>query len=133
MTVSAVIAIAWLALSVLVLNMGTVGAGIYYGLSIGIWSVGIFYFIGGKSKLEITAAEMKPDFAVWGEIFKIGFPFFVTQIGTFIYNVVAANAIGAVSGENASLYIGAFGVISGYIVYILKFNLTMRRVRRQLK
>ncbi len=119
MTVSAVIAIAWLALSVLVLNMGTVGAGIYYGLSIGIWAVGIFYFIGGKSKLEITAAEMKPDFAVWGEIFKIGFPFFVTQIGTFIYNVVAANAIGAVSGENASLYIGAFGVISGYIVYIL--------------
>ena len=119
MTVSAVIAIGWLALSVLVLNMGTVGAGIYYGLSIGIWAVGIFYFIGGKSKLEITAAEMKPDFAVWGEIFKIGFPFFVTQIGTFIYNVVAANAIGAVSGENASLYIGAFGVISGYIVYIL--------------
>ena len=119
MTVSAVIAIAWLALSVLVLNMGTLGAGIYYGLTIGIWAVGIMYFVGEKSTLKILTKDMAPDFAVWGEIFKIGFPFFVTQIGTFIYNVVAANAIGAVSGENASLYIGAFGVISGYIVYIL--------------
>lgn len=119
MTISAVIAIAWLALSVLVLGMGTVGAGIYYGLSIGIWAVGIVYFVGGKSQLEITFDEMKPDFAVWGEIFKIGFPFFVTQAGTFVYNVVANNTLAALGGADGSTYIGAFGVINGYIVYLV--------------
>ena len=119
MTVSAVIAIAWLALSVLVLNMSTLGAGIYYGLTIGIWALGIIYFVGDKASLKILAKDMVPDLAIWGEIFKIGLPFFVTQLGTFVYNVVAANTIGALGGENASLYIGAFGVISGYIVYIL--------------
>ncbi|MBQ6521915.1 MAG: hypothetical protein IJI15_03675, partial [Atopobiaceae bacterium] len=118
MTVSAVISIAWLALSVLVLGMGTLGAGIYYGLTIGIWAVGIMYFVGDKATLKIDTKDMIPDLAVWGEIFKIGSPFFVTQLGTFVYNVVAANTIGALGGENASLYIGAFGVISGYIVYI---------------
>ena len=119
MTVSAVISIAWLALSVLVLGMGTLGAGIYYGLTIGIWAVGIMYFVGDKATLKIDTKDMIPDLAVWGEIFKIGSPFFVTQLGTFVYNVVAANTIGALGGENASLYIGAFGVISGYIVYIV--------------
>ena len=119
MTVSAVISIAWLALSVLVLGMGTLGAGIYYGLTIGIWAVGIMYFVGDKATLKIDTKDMIPDLAIWGEIFKIGSPFFVTQLGTFVYNVVAANTIGALGGENASLYIGAFGVISGYIVYIV--------------
>ncbi|MCR4870609.1 MAG: hypothetical protein K5859_04835 [Atopobiaceae bacterium] len=119
MTVSAIISIIWLAVSVLVLGMGTLGAGIYYGLTIGLWAIGIMYFVGDKATLKIETKDMVPDFAVWGEIFKIGFPFFVTQAGTFVYNVVAANTMGAVGGENASLYIGAFGVISGYIVYIL--------------
>ena len=37
MTVSAIVAICWLALSTFVLKLGVMGAGVYYGLSIGIW------------------------------------------------------------------------------------------------
>lgn len=48
MTVSAIVAICWLALSTFVLKFGVMGAGVYYGLSIGIWAIGIFWFIGGK-------------------------------------------------------------------------------------
>lgn len=119
MTASAVIAIVWLALAVLVLGLGVPGAGIYYGLSIGIWAAGIVYFVGPKAEFKITAKEMRPDFAVWGQIFKIGFPFFVTQAGTFVYNTVANNLLGQLGGRNGSLYIGAFAVINGYIVYII--------------
>ncbi len=119
MTVSAVIAIAWLALAVLVLNLGVPGAGVYYGLSIGIWAFGIVYFVGPKAEFKITAKEMLPDLAIWSEIVKIGFPFFVTQAGTFVYNTVANNLLGTLGGENGSLYIGAFAVINGYIVYII--------------
>ena len=54
MTVSAIIAIVWLALSTFIFKLGTMGAGIYYGLSIGIWAIGAFWFIGGKkSQLQI--------------------------------------------------------------------------------
>ena len=87
MTISAVIAIIWLAVSVLVLDLGTIGAGIYYGLSIGIWAAGLIYFVGPKAEYRITTDEMVPDLVVYGEIFKIGFPFFLTQAGTFIYNL----------------------------------------------
>lgn len=112
MTVSAIVAICWLALSTFVLKFGVMGAGVYYGLSIGIWAIGIFWFIGGKkSQLQISLADLKLDLAVCGQILKIGFPFFLVQGATFIFNTVANSLLG-------SLYIAAFGVINGYILYI---------------
>lgn len=112
MTVSAIVAICWLALSTFVLKFGVMGAGVYYGLSIGIWAIGIFWFIGGKkSQLQISLADLKLDLAICGQIFKIGFPFFLVQGATFIFNTVANSLLG-------SLYIAAFGVINGYILYI---------------
>ena len=119
LTGSAIVSIIFLAVTVLLLDWGIVGAAIYYGITIGLWAVGIVYFIGNKTDFEIRAKDMAPDFAVWGEIVKVGFPFFVTQAGTFVYNVVANNLLGALGGENGSLFIGAFAVINGYITYII--------------
>ena len=119
MTVSAIVAICWLALSTFVLKFGVMGAGVYYGLSIGIWAIGIFWFIGGrKSQLQISLADLKLDLAICGQIFKIGFPFFLVQGATFIFNTVANSLLGSLGGDMGSLYIAAFGVINGYILYI---------------
>ena len=120
MTVSAVVAIIWLALSTFIFKLGTMGAGIYYGLSIGIWAIGAFWFIGGKkSQLQIKLADLKLDMAICGQIFKIGFPFFLVQAATFIFNTVANTLLGTLGGELGSLYIAAFAVINGYILYIV--------------
>ena len=120
MTVSAIIAIVWLALSTFIFKLGTMGAGIYYGLSIGIWAIGAFWFIGGKkSQLQIKLADLKLDTAICGQIFKIGFPFFLVQAATFIFNTVANTLLGTLGGELGSLYIAAFAVINGYILYIV--------------
>ena len=120
MTVSAIIAIVWLALSTFIFKLGTMGAGIYYGLSIGIWAIGAFWFIGGKKpQLQIKLADLKLDTAICGQIFKIGFPFFLVQAATFIFNTVANTLLGTLGGELGSLYIAAFAVINGYILYIV--------------
>lgn len=120
MTVSAIIAIVWLALSTFIFKLGTMGAGIYYGLSIGIWAIGAFWFVGGKkSQLQIKLADLKLDMAICGQIFKIGFPFFLVQAATFIFNTVANTLLGTLGGELGSLYIAAFAVINGYILYIV--------------
>lgn len=120
MTVSAIVAIIWLAPSTFIFKLGTMGAGIYYGLSIGIWAIGAFWFIGGKkSQLQIKLADLKLDMAICGQIFKIGFPFFLVQAATFIFNTVANTLLGTLGGELGSLYIAAFAVINGYILYIV--------------
>lgn len=120
MTLSAIVAIIWLALSTFIFKLGTMGAGIYYGLSIGIWAIGAFWFIGGKkSQLQIKLADLKLDMAICAQIFKIGFPFFLVQAATFIFNTVANTLLGTLGGELGSLYIAAFAVINGYILYIV--------------
>lgn len=119
MTVSAVIAAAWLALSTFVLHFGVAGAGIYYGLSIGIWSVAIVYFRKGRSELTIDVRDAKLDWAVCGQVIKIGLPSFLVQAGTFVYNTVANNLLGLYGGANATTWLAVFAVISGYVIYII--------------
>lgn len=119
MTIAAVVAACWLAFSTFVLKLGVMGAGVYYGLSIGIWAIGILWYVGGqKSQLQINPADLKLDFGICAQIVKIGIPFFLVQGATFIFNVVANTLLGQFGGEMGSLYIAAFGVINGYILYI---------------
>ena len=119
MTVSAIVAICWLALSTFVLKLGVMGAGVYYGLSIGIWAIGIFWYVGGKkSQLQINLVDLKLDMGICGQIVKIGFPFFLVQGATFVFNTVANSLLGTLGGDMGSLYSAAFGVINGYILYI---------------
>lgn len=114
---SALIAIIWLALSTFVFHFGVIGAGLYYALSIGIWFVVIFYFVGGKRSLfQIRARDMRMDPALCFEIVKIGFPLFLLQATSSVYTTVVNNQLGILG---SSLDIAAFAVINGYVVYII--------------
>lgn len=116
-TVSAVIAIIWLAASTFVFKFGVVGAGIYYGLSIGIWFVVIYYFIGGKRSLfQISLADCKLEPKLCLQMIKVGMPLFLLQAASSVYTTVVNNQLGVLG---SSLDIAAFAVINGYVVYII--------------
>lgn len=114
---SSVVAIIWLALSTFVLGLGVVGAGLYYGLSIGLWFVVIYYFVGGKrSMFQIKREDMKLDGSLCWEIIKIGLPIFLLQATSSVYTTVVNNQLGSLG---SSTDIAAFGIINGYVVYTI--------------
>lgn len=116
-TVSAIIAIVWLAASTFVFKFGVVGAGIYYGLSIGIWFVVIYYFVGGtRSLFQISLSDLKLEPKLCLQIIKIGLPLFLLQAASSVYTTVVNNQLGVLG---SSLDIAAFAVINGYVVYII--------------
>ena len=115
--VSAVVAILWLAASTFVFKFGVTGAGIYYGLSIGIWFAVIYYFVGGKrSVFQIKASDIKLEPKLCLQIIKVGSPLFLLQAASFVYTTVVNNQLGVLG---SSLDIAAFAVINGYVVYII--------------
>ena len=115
--VSAVVAIIWLAASTFVLNFGVTGAGLYYAISIGLWFVVIYYFVGGKrSVFQIRLADIKLELGLCLQIIKIGLPLFLLQATSSVYTTVVNNQLGVLG---SSLDIAAFAVINGYVVYII--------------
>ena len=115
--VSAVVAIIWLAASTFVLNFGVTGAGLYYAISIGLWFVVIYYFVGGKrSVFQIRLADIKLAPGLCLQIIKIGLPLFLLQATSSVYTTVVNNQLGVLG---SSLDIAAFAVINGYVVYII--------------
>ena len=100
MTVSAIIAIVWLALSTFIFKLGTMGAGIYYGLSIGLWFVAVFYFVFSKhTKFKIAFSDMKLEGKLCKEILTIGLPTFLVQAASLLYTIVINNYLGVLGGE----------------------------------
>lgn len=115
--VSAVVAIIWLAASTFVLNFGVTGAGLYCAISIGLWFVVIYYFVGGKrSVFQIRLADIKLEPGLCLQIIKIGLPLFLLQATSSVYTTVVNNQLGVLG---SSLDIAAFAVINGYVVYII--------------
>lgn len=115
--VSAVVAIIWLAASTFVLSFGVTGAGLYYAISIGLWFVVIYYFVGGKrSVFQIRLADIKLEPGLCLQIIKIGLPLFLLQATSSVYTTVVNNQLGVLG---SSLDIAAFAVINGYVVYII--------------
>lgn len=115
--VSAVVAVIWLAGSTFVFHFGVTGAGLYYAISIGLWFVVIYYFVGGKrSVFQIRAADLKLDPGLCFQMVKIGLPLFLLQAASSVYTTVVNNQLGALG---SSLDIAAFAIINGYVVYII--------------
>lgn len=114
---SAVLAIVWLYCSVFLANMGVAGAAVYYGLSIGLWFVAVFYFVFSKhTKFKIAFSDMKLEGKLCKEILTIGLPTFLVQAASLLYTIVINNYLGVLGGD---LEIGAFAILNGYLVYIL--------------
>ena len=119
MMVSSIISAAFLASSTFLFHFGVAGAGLYYGMALGIWAVAVSSFVGKDAALQIRREDMRLDWKVCGEIVKIGTPFFLVQCGTFVYTIVANVLLGTYGDQDASLYIAAFSIISGYVLYIV--------------
>ena len=86
---SAVLAVVWLYCSVFLANLGIAGAAVYYGTSIGLWFVVIFYFVFSKKhEIQDPLLDMKLDGALCREILVIGLPTFLMQAASLVYTTV---------------------------------------------
>ncbi len=117
-------ALAILYYSVMVLKIGILGAGIYYGCTLGLSFLAIFYFLFSKSTLfKIHFSDLKIDFSMVFGSLKIAFPYIAYQLIYFIYTLVVNNLLGT---DESGIHLAAFGVLNSYIVYtILIFTQTM--------
>lgn len=117
--VSSIIAIAFLSFSTLVAGWGVPGAGIYYGLGIGIWAGAIWWFIGNgpsKSSLKIRFQDMGFDLGLTKSFVMIGLPYFCLQAASSVYTAVVNNRLAALG---TSMDLAVFAIINGYVVYVL--------------
>lgn len=115
--ISAIAAVVWLAASTFVFKFGVTGAGMYYGISIGLWFAVIYYFVGGKrSVFQIRMSDIKLDPSTCFQIIKVSMPLFLLQATSSVYTTVVNNELGTLG---SSLDIAAFAVINGYVVYII--------------
>lgn len=76
----------------------------------------LFFFVTGRSSLEIKFRHLKPDWDVLGEMLKLGVPIFIRQFGVSIFAVIVNNSLRAYGSE---LYIAAFGVVNRLLMFML--------------
>lgn len=115
-TISAVVAISWLYLSLNVLGLGLFGVAVYYGLSIGLFFLLVFYFIFGKTILKISFSDFKIEWSNIRDIAKIGFPTFLISASLFVFSIVLNNSLTTFANP---IDVAAYGIINGYIIYIV--------------
>ncbi len=114
-TGAAVVALAWLYTSTYVFGFGIAGMSVYYGFTIGLWFVLMFYFMGSKkTTFKFRLGDIKYiDKETTKDVAKVGYPYFFVQVATCVFAVVINNMLGTEIG------IAAWTVLSGYIIYIL--------------
>lgn len=116
-TGAAAVALLELYLSVIVFKVGLAGAAVYYGMSIGLFSVLIFYFLfSKKTVLKIHLSDIKLDFKEIGQTMKIGLPTFLISASLFVYSVVINNML---SSTGTEMDIASYGLINGYVLYFV--------------
>lgn len=76
----------------------------------------LFFFLSGKSSLKIKLHHLKPAGEALGEIFKLGIPIFVRELGMSILAIVVNNSLRAYGSE---VHIAAFGVINRLLMFTL--------------
>lgn len=121
--VSAVAAIAYLYFAVFIMHWGVAMTSFYYGLSIGLWFLVIFYFTGkkGSKVFRLRREDMKVSGEVALSVIKLGLPIFLVQASSSLYTIVVNNFLGDFGGD---LNIAAFSVINGYVVYMINMVCT---------
>ncbi|BDR58087.1 MATE family efflux transporter [Xylocopilactobacillus apicola] len=115
MSLSALFAIIELYYGIFVAKWGIVAVGIYYAMAIGLFFGGIFYFLFSKTKLKIKF-DFKFDWPTIFKDLKIASPYFLITISSSIFTWVM-NIILSKNGN--SVDVAAFGIVNGYIFYIL--------------
>ncbi|MCC2865143.1 hypothetical protein LK494_04320 [Anaerovorax odorimutans] len=99
------------------LKIGMAGAALPWIISVGFSSVLLLYLQAKGKVFRIKASDFKLDFKLLGKSLKIGFATFIIQICTTIATIIINNQIVAFGG--GELEIGAFGIINGYIAFLV--------------
>lgn len=116
MIITSVIAISWLYISIYYFSLGLVGFAIYYGISIGLFFILVFYFQSSQSTLKIKMVDLIIDMHNVLEIIRIGFPTFLISASLFVYSLVFNNILTVIAEPSD---VAAYGIINGYILYLL--------------
>lgn len=118
MTLAAVAAVIWAYSSIFLFHVPmAVSLGVYYGSSIGLFVLMFFYFLfNEKTMFKMRAADMKPDWAIIGAEFKIGFPYLFTQISASVFGIIVNNLFLSSGNESG---IAVYAVLNGYTFYML--------------
>lgn len=115
--IASALSLLWLFLCVYVLQLGFAAAGVYYGMSTGLWFCAILYFqLSAKSTFKVRLSGMKLDGAVCRAILWQGLPLFLVQAASLVYTIVINNYLGSLGGDPD---LAAFSVINGYVIYLL--------------
>lgn len=117
-------ALAILYYGVMVLKIGILGAGIYYGCTLGLSFLAILYFLYNKNTIfKIRLSDLKIDFTLVAASFKIALPYLGFQAAIFISTLVINHLLGRYGSD---LELAAFGIINSYIAYtVMIFSQTM--------
>lgn len=115
MSLAAILAATELYYGIFIAKWGIVAVGIYYGMSIGLFFTGIFYFLFAKTKFKIRF-DFKFDWGMLKNSVSISMPFFLVTMSSFVFTWVMNVMLGRFGN---SIDVAAFGIVNGYIFYIL--------------
>lgn len=112
---SAVIAIAELYWGIFIVHLGIIASAIYYGLSLGLFTFSIIPFLNPKNKYHLSL-NLKFNWADLKRAIVLSLPFILITLSSAIYNWLMNLVLGHFGNNND---IAAFGLINGYIFYVL--------------
>lgn len=114
MVASALINIVLDPIFIFVLRMGIRGAAVATVLA-KVAGVGVlfWYYLGGKSSLNVTWTKLRPDFRIIGEIYRVGLPSLLMQV-SFNISLIVVNRI---LGDFGYIPIAVMGLITRFQMF----------------
>lgn len=118
--VSAIVAIAELYWGIFIAHIGILASAIYYCLSIGVFALSIIPFLNRNNKYHLSF-DLHFDWIDLKKAVILSMPFILITLSSAVYNWVMNLVLGTFGNNND---IAAFGLINGYIFYVLNMITT---------
>jgi Na+-driven multidrug efflux pump len=117
---AAVIAISELYWGIFIAHIGIIASAIYYGLSISLFCISFIPFLNPNNKYHLSF-DFKFNWKDLNQAIILGMPFVLITLSSAVYNWVMNLVLGSF-GNNYD--IAAFGLMNGYIFYVLNMITT---------
>lgn len=118
--IAAVVAIAELYWGIFIAHIGIMASAIYYGLSLGIFTLSIIPFLNKNNKYHLSF-DLKFNWVDLKRAIVLSMPFILITLSSAAYNWIMNLVLGSFGGNND---IAAFSLINGYIFYVLNIVTT---------
>lgn len=118
--IAAVIAICELYWGIFIAHIGIIASAIYYGLSISIFCLSFIPFFNPNNKYHLSF-DFKFNWIDLKKAIILAMPFILITLSSAVYNWVMNVVLGHFGNNND---IAAFGLINGYIFYVLNMITT---------